>query len=145
MGKTWNGMAVFQVLKQHCRKSAWFLYCSSGTVAMEFKRKIQVLWNTDCCESLPGKILWFEYFQSIVRVCKCIQERVWCILPRAVPLRPLPLWLMVSFILVASRSWCLHSLFPIHLPLATSWSWDGLRSELGWSSSYLFFFQNNTH
>lgn len=39
-------MVVFQVLKQRCHKSLWVLYCSSGTVAMEFheadifKRKI---------------------------------------------------------------------------------------------------------
>jgi len=50
-------MAVFQVLKQRCHKSALFLRCISGTVAVEFhgvdifNKKIQVLWNTGCCDS----------------------------------------------------------------------------------------------
>lgn len=29
-------MDVFQVLKQRCHKSAWFLHCITGTVAAEF-------------------------------------------------------------------------------------------------------------
>lgn len=49
-----------------------FLHCSSGTVAMEFKRKIQVLWNTDYYENLSGKILSSGYFQNIIGVCKFI-------------------------------------------------------------------------
>lgn len=36
VGKTWNGMAIFHILKQGCHKSVWFLHCSSGTVAMKF-------------------------------------------------------------------------------------------------------------